>query len=63
MKALLEQWFEHYVAHKEVHSNEDVRILNDTRWYKRVLNALNVQVTTDVPYTHTSNPVCERRVM
>ena len=31
-----------------------------TGWYKRVLNALNVQVTTGVPYTQTSNPLCER---
>ena len=27
----------------------------------RVLNALNVEVTTGVPYTHTSNPLCERQ--
>ena len=30
-------------------------------WYKRVLDALNVRVTTGVPYTHTSNPLCERQ--
>ena len=37
-----------------MHSDEDVRIRSDTGWYKRVLNALNIQVTTIVPYTHTS---------
>ena len=37
------------------------RIRGDTRWYKRVLNSLNVEVTTGVPYTHTSNPLCERQ--
>ena len=42
-----------------MHSNEDVRIRSDRGWYKRVLNALNVEVTTGVPYTHTSNPLCE----
>ena len=26
-----------------------------------MLNALNVKVTTAVPYTHTSNPLCERQ--
>ena len=26
-----------------------------------MLNALNVKVTTGVPYTHTSNPLCERQ--
>ena len=26
-----------------------------------MLNALNVEVTTGVPYTHTSNPLCERQ--
>ena len=44
-----------------MHSDEDVRIRSDTGWYKRVLNALNVQVTTGVPYTHASNPLCERQ--
>ena len=44
-----------------VHSDEDVRIRSDTAWYKRVLDALNVHVTTGVPYTHTSNPLCERQ--
>ena len=48
---LLEQWFEHYGAPKDVHSDEDVRIRSDTGRYKRVLDALNVHVTTGVPYT------------
>ena len=58
---LVEQWFEPYGAPKHLHSDEDVRIRSDTGWYKRVLNALNVEVTTGVPYTHTSNPLCERQ--
>ena len=58
---LVEQWFQHYGAPKEVHSDEDVRIRSHTGWYKRVLDALNVQVTTGVPYTHTSNPLCQRQ--
>ena len=61
LKILVEQWFEHYRAPKEVHSDEEVRIWSDTGWYKRVLDALKVHVTTGVPYTHTSNPVCERQ--
>ena len=61
VKMLVEQWFEPYRAPKQVHSDEDVRIRSDTGWYKRVLNALNVEVTTGVPYTHTSNPLCERQ--
>ena len=44
-----------------MHSDEDVRIRCDTGWYKRVLNALIVELTTGVPYTHTSNPLCERQ--
>ena len=31
---LVEQWFEHYGASKEVHSDEDVHIRSDTGWYK-----------------------------
>ena len=54
VKILVEQWFEHYGAPKEVHSDENVRIRSDTGWYKRVLDALNVHVTTGVPYTHTT---------
>ena len=61
VKMLVEQWFEPYGARKQVHSDEDVRIRSDTRWYKRVPNALNVEVTTSVPYTHTSNPLPERQ--
>ena len=61
VKILVEQWFQPYAAPKQVHSDEDVRIRSDTGWYKRVLNALNVEVTTGVPYTHTSNPLCERQ--
>ena len=44
-----------------MHSDDDVRIGSDTGWYKQVLNALNVQVTTGVPYAHTSNPLCKRQ--
>ena len=61
VKFLVEQWFEHYGAPKEVHSEEDVRIRSDTGWYKRVLDAWNVHVTKGLPYTHTSNPLCERQ--
>ena len=61
VKILVEQWFEHYGAPKEVHSDKDVRIWSDTGWHKRVLDALNVHVTTGVPYTHTSNPLSERQ--
>ena len=41
-----------------MHSDEDVRIRSDTGWYNRVLSALNVEVTTGVPYT---NPLCQRQ--
>ena len=61
MKILVEERFEPYGAPKEMHFDEDVRIRSDTGWYKRVLDALNVQVTTGVPYTHTSNPLCARQ--
>ena len=61
LKMFVEQWFEPYGAPKVVHSDEYVHIRSDTGWYKRVLNALNVVVTTGVTYTHTSNPLCERQ--
>ena len=61
VKILVEQRFQHDGAPKEVHSDEDVRIRTDTGWYKRVLDTLNVDVTTGVPYTHTSNPLYERQ--
>ena len=57
----VEQWFDHYGAPEEVHSDEDVRTRSDTEWYKRVLDALNVHVTTGVPLIHTSDPLCERQ--
>ena len=61
VKMLVNQWFEPHAKPKQVHSDEDVRIRIDTGWYKRVLNALNVEVTTGVPYTHTSNPLSKRQ--
>ena len=61
VKTLVEQWFEPYGAPREIHSDEDVRIRSDTGWYKRVLNALNVHVSRGVPYTNSSNHLCERQ--
>ena len=61
VKTLVEQWFEHYGAPKEVHPDEDVRIRSNTGLYKRVLDAKKLHATTGVPYTHTSNHVCERQ--
>ena len=51
-----------YGAPKEINSDEDVRVRSDTGWYKRVLRSLNVQVSTGIPYSHTSNPLCERQI-
>ena len=56
---LLEEWFCVYGAPKEINSDEDVRVRSDTGWYKRVLRFLNVEVSTGIPYSHTSNPLCE----
>ena len=62
IKILLEEWFCLYGAPKEINSDEDVRVRSDTGWYKRVLRSLNVQVSTGIPYSHTSNPLCERQI-
>ena len=61
VKMLVEQWFEPYGAPRQVHSDGDVGIRSDSQLYKRVLNALCVEVTTGVPYTHMSNAPCERQ--
>ena len=55
------EWFCVYGAPKENNSDEDVRLRSNHGWYKRVLRSLNVQVLTAIPYTHTSNPLCERQ--
>ena len=52
IKILLEEWFCVYGAPKEINSG----------WYKRVLRSLNVQMSTGIPYSHTSNPLCERQI-
>ena len=39
-----------------------MRVRADTGGYKRVLRSLNVQVSTGIPYSHTSNPLCERQI-
>ena len=61
VKMLVGQWLQPSEALKQVHSDQDVRIRSDTGWYKQVVNALDVVVTTGVPYTHTCNPLCERQ--
>ena len=62
IKILLEEWFCVYGAPKEINSDEDVRVRSDTAWYRRVLRSLNVQVSTGIPYSHTSNPLCGRQI-
>ena len=62
IKILLEEWFCVDGAPKEINSDEDLRVRSDTDWYKRVLRSLNVQVSTGFPYSHTSNPLCERQI-
>ena len=62
IKILLEEWFCVYGAPKEINSDEDVRVRSQFGWYKRVLRSLNVQVSTGIPYSHTSNPLCERQI-
>ena len=61
IKILLEEWFCVYGAPKEIDSDEDVRVRSDTGWYKRILRSLNLQVSTGIPYTHTSNPYVSDR--
>ena len=62
IKILLEEWFCVYGAPKEINSDKDVRVRSATGWYKRVLRFLNLQVSMEIPYTHTSNPPCERQI-
>ena len=62
IKILLGEWFCVYGAPKEINSDEDVRVRSDTGWYKRVLSSRNVQVSTGIPYSHTSNLLCERQI-
>ena len=62
IKILLEEWFCVYWAPKQINSDEDVRVHSDTGWYKRVLRSHNVQVSTGIPYSHTSNPLCEQKI-
>ena len=59
IKILLEDWFCVYGAPKEINSDQDVQVRSDTGLYKRVLRSLNLQWSTGIPYTHTSNPLCE----
>ena len=61
IKILLEEWFCVYGAPKEINSDEDVRVRSDTGWYKRVLRSPNVQMSTGIPYTHTSKPLWSDR--
>ena len=59
---LLEEWFCVYGAPKEINSEEDIPVRSYTGWYNRALRSLNAQVSTGIPYTHTSNSLCERQI-
>ena len=59
---LLGECFCVYGAPNEINSDENVRVRSDTRWYKRVLRSLNIQVSTGIPYSHPSNPLCEGQI-
>ena len=62
VKILVEESFELYGAPKEVHLCTLMNMYASVAaWYKLVVNALNVQVTPGVPYTHTSNHHCGRQ--
>ena len=61
IRILLEEWFCVYGVPKEINSNEDIRVRSDTGLYKRFLRSLNVQVSTGIPFSHTSSPLCERQ--
>ena len=62
VKILFEEWFGVYGAPKEINSYKDIKVLADTGWYKRVPRAHGVQMSTEIPYTHTSNSLCERQI-
>ena len=56
IKILVEERFRVYGAPNEINSDQHVEVCSDTGWYKRVLRSLKIQVSTGIPYTHTSNP-------
>ena len=58
IKTPLEEWFCVYGALKEIDLDEDIRIRSDSSWYKCVLKALNMQVSTWIPYAPMGNPLC-----
>ena len=59
IKILPEEWFCVYGAPREINSDADVRVHSETGWDKRLLRSLNAQVSTGIPYTDTSNHLCE----
>ena len=62
IRILLGEWSCVYGAPNEISSDKDLRVRSDTGWYKRVLRSLNVQVSSGIPHTHSSNPLCEQQI-
>ena len=59
IKTPLEEWFCVYGAPTEIDLDEDIHIRSDSSsWYKRVLKALTMQVSTWIPYAPMRNPLC-----
>ena len=59
IKILPEEQFSVYRPPKEINSDEDFKVHSHTGWYRGILRALNLQVSTGIPYIHRSNLLCE----
>jgi hypothetical protein len=61
LKILLEEWIAVYVCPKQIHSDQDIRLVSPSGWYRNVLGQLGVEVTFGVPYGKRHNPLAERQ--
>ena len=57
IKNLVQDCFRASGGPKEINSDDDVRVRSDTGWYKRVLRAPYIQISTGASFTHTSKPL------
>ena len=62
IKNLPEEQFSVYRPPKETNSDEDFKVRSDTGWYRGILRALTVRVSTGIPHIHRSNPLREPQI-
>ena len=60
LKMVFENWIQVYGRMKEIYSDNDIRFVSETAWWKSVFRAMNIKVSFATPRRPQANSICER---